>query len=181
MGVEGFRVRMLVANASGVKLNDDTNALTLPEPAPYDAWADFERSSFMIRRPRTITQKVFVPSASPAEVYEAFVNPKKHAAFTGAAATGSARVGARFTAWDGYINGVHRKLVKGRTIVQDWKTTEWPGNARPSRLEFSFKAEKGGTAIRMVHANVPAEQADSLRQGWIDSYWTPLKNYFGGR
>jgi hypothetical protein len=67
----------------------------------------------MIRRARTITQKVFVPSVSPAAVYDAFLNPKKHAAFTGSAATGSARVGGRFTAWDGYISGVHRELVKG--------------------------------------------------------------------
>lgn len=134
----------------------------------------------MARRASTITQKVFLPSVTPSEVYAAFVNAKKHAAFTGAAATGSARVGGRFTAWDGYISGVHRELVPGRTIVQDWKTTEWPEDAPPSRLEFSFEAAKGGTAIRMVHSNVPPGQADSLRQGWIDYYWTPLKNYFGG-
>jgi activator of HSP90 ATPase len=135
----------------------------------------------MGRRARTITQKVFVPSVTPAEVYDAFVNPRKHAAFTGSAASGSPRVGGRFTAWDGYISGVHRELVKGRVIVQDWQTTEWPEGAPPSRLEFSFESAKGGTAVRMVHSNVPAEQADSLRQGWMDFYWTPLKAYFGGR
>lgn len=135
----------------------------------------------MSRRARTITQKVFLHLVTPAEVYNAFLNPRKHAAFTGSAATGSSRVGGRFTAWDGYISGVHRELVKGRTIVQDWRTTEWPEDAPPSRLEFSFRAVKGGTAIRMVHSNVPAEQADSLRQGWVDFYWTPLKNHFVGR
>ena len=29
-------------------------------------------------------------------------------------------------------------------------------------------------------ALVPAEQADSYRQGWIDYYWTPLRAYFTG-
>ena len=131
----------------------------------------------MAGRVKTITQKVVV-SASPAKVYQAFVNPRIHAAFTASAATGSARVGGTFTAWDGYISGVNRELVPGKKIVQDWRTTEWPDDAAPSRVEFSFKAVKGGTEVRMVHSKVPAEQADSYRQGWVDSYWTPLKAYF---
>lgn len=129
------------------------------------------------RRVRTITQKVVVP-ATPAQVYDAFLNPRIHAAFTGSPATGSARVGGKFTAWDGYISGVHRELVKDCRIVQDWQTTEWPDGAKPSRVEFTFKAVAGGTEIRMVHSNVPAEQADSYRQGWIDYYWTPLTAHF---
>ena len=128
-------------------------------------------------RVKTITQKVVV-SATPDEVYDAFVNPRKHAAFTESPATGSSKVGGKFTAWDGYITGVHRKLVTGKKIVQDWRTTEWPAGAPDSRVEFSFKAVKGGTEVRMVHSNVPAEQADSYRQGWIDFYWNPLKAYF---
>jgi activator of HSP90 ATPase len=134
----------------------------------------------MRRRVKTITQKVVVP-AEPADVYKAFVNARTHAAFTGAAATGSARVGARFTSWGGYITGVHRELVTGRRVVQDWTTTEWPEGAEPSKVEFTFKGVKGGTAVRMVHSNVPAEQAESYRQGWIDYYWEPLKAYFRER
>lgn len=129
------------------------------------------------RRVRTITQKVVVP-ATPAKVYEAFLNPRIHAAFTGSPATGSARVGAKFTAWDGYISGVHRELVKDRRIVQEWQTTEWPEGAEPSSVAFTFKIVEGGTEIRMVHSKVPAEQADAYRQGWIDYYWTPLAAYF---
>jgi uncharacterized protein YndB with AHSA1/START domain len=131
----------------------------------------------MASRVKTITQKIVVP-ATPAQVYDALVNPRIHSAFTGSAATGSPRVGCRFTAWDGYISGVNRELVKGRRIVQDWQTTEWPDGAPPSRVEFSFKAVKGGTEIRMVHSKVPAEQADSYREGWIDYYWTPLTEHF---
>jgi activator of HSP90 ATPase len=51
----------------------------------------------------------------------------------------------------------------------------------PSKVEFVFKAVKGGTEVRMVHSNVPAEQADGYRQGWVDYYWEPLKAYFRER
>ena len=131
----------------------------------------------MPRRARTISQKILV-SAQPDKVYQAFVNPRVHAAFTESPATGSGRVGGKFTAWDGYISGVNRELVKGRRIVQDWRTTEWPDGAEPSRLELTFKAVKHGTEIRMVHSNVPAEQAGAYRQGWIEYYWTPMAAYF---
>lgn len=128
-------------------------------------------------RAKTITQTVVV-SATPNQVYDAFITPRKQAAFTGSPATGSSKVGGTFTAWGGYITGVHRELVKGKKIVQDWRTTEWPAGAADSRVEFSFKAVEGGTQVRMVHSNVPAEQADSYRQGWIDFYWKPLNAYF---
>ena len=135
----------------------------------------------MSQRVKTITQKVFIASTPPIDIYDAFVDPKKHAAFTGSPATGSPRVGGKFTAWDGYITGVNRELVKGQRIVQDWQTTEWPDSAGPSTVEFIFTAARGGTEVTMVHSNVPAEQAESYRQGWIDYYWEPLKQYFSAK
>ena len=45
---------------------------------------------------RTIKQKVVIP-ASPKEVYEAYVDAKKHSKFTGSKATGKAVVGGKFT------------------------------------------------------------------------------------
>ena len=128
-------------------------------------------------RTKTITQRVRIP-ATPRAVYDALVTARTLAAVTGAAATGAARVGGRFTAWGGYIMGVHRTLVPGRRIVQEWTTTEWPEGAPPSKLAITFTTVKDGTEVRMVHSSVPARQAGSYRQGWIDYYWTPLQDYF---
>jgi uncharacterized protein YndB with AHSA1/START domain len=129
---------------------------------------------------KTIRQKVIIP-ASPTEVYEAFVDPKIHAAFTGSPAKGARRVGSRFAACGGYIDSVHRELAPGKRIVQDWSTTEWPPDAAVSRLELTLKPVARGTELRMVHSNVPASQAGSYRQGWIDFYWKPLIAYFEAR
>ncbi len=126
----------------------------------------------------TITQKVVIP-ALPEEVYDAFLDPEKHAAFTGAEATGEPRVEGEFTAWDGYITGKNLQLEKGKRIVQEWSTSEWPEGYPPSRLELTFRKVKDGTELTMVHSQVPAEQAEEYRQGWFDNYWDLLKGYFG--
>ena len=125
----------------------------------------------------TIRQKTIVP-AEPEEVYDAFLDSKKHFVFTGSRATVVPRIGGRFTAGDGYISGRNLELEKGKRIVQEWQTTEWPSGYPPSRLELTFEKVKGGTEISMTHSNVPAEQAEYYREGWIEYYWTPLKKYF---
>lgn len=131
----------------------------------------------MAAKTKTIRQREFIP-AKPEDVYDCFVNARKHGEFTGGKATGLGRAGCKFTAWDGYISGKHLELDRPRRIVQEWVTSEWPAGAPPSRLEFIFKAKKDGTEVAMVHAQVPAEQAAAYAQGWIDYYWTPLKQYF---
>jgi len=131
------------------------------------------------RKPRTtsIRQRRLIPAA-PEEVYDAFVNAQKHTEFTGAKATCDAKVGGRFTAWDGYITGRNLELKPGKSIVQEWTTTEWPDGSPPSRVEFTFARKGAATEVAMVHSNVPASQAGSYREGWTAYYWKPLKEYF---
>ena len=125
-----------------------------------------------------IKQVVFIP-AKPVQVFEAFIDEKKHSDFTGAKATCDPKVGGEFTAWDGYIFGKNMVLEKGKKLVQEWMTTEWP-DYPPSIVEFSFKEKGDGTELTMIHSKVPLEQSESYRQGWIDFYWEPLKKYFKG-
>jgi activator of HSP90 ATPase len=124
-----------------------------------------------------IRQTVFV-DASPGEVYEAYADPKKHAAFTGTAVTGTPRAGGKFAAGDGYIAGKYVTLEPGKKILQEWTTTEWPTGYPPSMLELTFRPKDEGTELTMVHSKVPAEQADYYAKGWRDFYWGPLKKYF---
>ena len=125
----------------------------------------------------TIRQKILI-SATPVEVYGAFMDEEKHSAFTGSKASCDKRVGGKFTAWDGYIFGKNLELEEGKKIVQEWKTTEWPEGYPPSKLTLTLEEKKEGTEIIMVHSGVPAEQAEDIKQGWVDFYWEPLKEYF---
>jgi len=124
-----------------------------------------------------IKQTVLI-DASPAEVYEAYVDPKKHAAFTGQSATGSPKVGGRFTAGDGYISGKYLVLEKGKKILHEWTTTEWPAGYPPSLLELRLRAKGKKTELTMLHTKVPEEQVDYYAEGWKEFYWVPLKKHF---
>jgi uncharacterized protein YndB with AHSA1/START domain len=123
-----------------------------------------------------IGQTVFF-KASPEDVYDALLDPKKHAEFTGSPATTSHDEGASFTAWGDYITGKNLELVKGKKIVQEWKTSEWPDGYPVSRLELILTAKNGGTQLEMIHSNVPAEQVSEYSGGWKSAYWEPLKEY----
>lgn len=105
---------------------------------------------------------------------------KKHSQFTGSKATSNPKVGGKFTAWDGYIAGKNLELEKGKRILQEWVTTEWPKGYPPSKLELRLKRVKSGTELTLIHSDVPEEQADDLAEGWNEFYWKPLREYFSG-
>jgi activator of HSP90 ATPase len=68
--------------------------------------------------------------------------------------------------------------VKGRRIRQEWKASDWKSGEAPSIVEFTFKSKKNGTELEMVHSRIPARLASEFRQGWVEAYWNPLKEYF---
>lgn len=126
---------------------------------------------------RTLKQKIVI-SANPDEVYEIFIDSKKHSEVTGGKATSEPKVWGKFTAWDGYIFGKHLELEKGKKIVQEWSTTEWPKGYPPSIFELNFKKVDDGTEIEMIHSKVPEEQADDYEEDWKEYYWNPIREYF---
>jgi uncharacterized protein YndB with AHSA1/START domain len=126
---------------------------------------------------KTLTQTVTIP-ASPKEVYDAYVDPKKQSEFTDSTAKGKPVVGGKYSSWDGYIFGKYLELEPGKRVVQEWTTTDWSEGYSASRLELNFKEVAGGTEITMVHSGVPDEMADEVCEGWIEYYWNPLREYF---
>ena len=99
--------------------------------------------------------------ASPHEVYEALMDSRKHSKFTDAKAGISRRIGGKFTAYDGYIEGVNLELVPDEKIVQSWRGSDWP-EGHYSKATFT-------------QTGVPENQYESISQGWSDYYWKPMK------
>ncbi len=124
----------------------------------------------------TIRQTVTF-DAPPHTVFEALLDSKKHAAFTGSRASISRRVGGRISAWDGYIEGKNLRIETDKVIVQSWRTTDFRESEPDSEVMFHFSKKGAGTRLVFVHSKVPNRLAEEFRQGWIDSYWVPLKAY----
>lgn len=134
----------------------------------------------MAEKTSTIEQVVLIPNATPLEVFRALTSSKIHSEVTGSPAKVNARVGGKFTAWDGYITGKNLKLVKAKRIVQEWRTTDWPDDSTSSSiLDISLKQTPNGTELRMKHSNIPSKKlAQDYDDGWHTSYWNPMKEYF---
>ena len=120
-----------------------------------------------------------VVPAQPHAVYRAWLDPRRHAAFTGGGvATSEPRPGGAFTAWEGYIQGTYLVLEPGERIVHAWRTTDFPAGAPDSRVEVLFEAARGGTRLTVVHAQIPSGQEGDYQAGWSAFYFRPMKKYF---
>lgn len=112
----------------------------------------------------------------PDTLYDMFIDGKKHGAFTGATATIDARVGGKFSVWDGYATGENLELVPGKKIVQTWRASDWPERA-VSKVTFIFTPSSGGTDLIFTHEDVPSAFEKDVAGGWDEYYWKPLADY----
>jgi activator of HSP90 ATPase len=128
----------------------------------------------------SIVMSAVIPAA-PDVIYKAWLSAKEHGAMTGSAATVVAKVGGKYTAWEGYISGKTLELEPGKRIIQSWRSTEFPSDAPDSRLEVELSPARGGTKLTLKHSELPAGSSAEYRKGWIDYYFTPMKQYFAGK
>jgi Activator of HSP90 ATPase len=120
---------------------------------------------------QTITFKV-----SPHDVYEALMDSKKHAAFTGGKASISRKVGGKYSAYDNYITGKNLELVPDKKIIQSWRAVDWAEGVF-STITFTLTPIPEGTRLDFTHEDVPEGTEEEFIQGWIDNYWEPMKVY----
>jgi activator of HSP90 ATPase len=117
-------------------------------------------------------------SATPEELYQAWLDSKMHTDMTGGKAEVSDQVGEGFSAWDGYISGKNLELEHPTRILQAWRTSEFSDVDPDSLLEIRFDQEDDQTRLTINHSVLP-EHGMQYKQGWIDSYFTPMKDFFG--
>jgi len=106
-----------------------------------------------------------------------YLDPKLHAAFTGAPVKVAARAGAPFEAFGGAISGTILQVVPNRLIVQSWRSINFYRRDLDSTLVLSFWPVEGGGRIELTHVNVSDSDFAGVSEGWPKYYWTPWREY----
>jgi activator of HSP90 ATPase len=114
--------------------------------------------------------------ASPQRLYEAILDQKQFAAFSGMPATIDRTPGGAFSQFGGMVLGRNIELVPNQRIVQAWRSPSFdPGIY--SIVHFEFKPRAAETTLIFDHTGFPAGHYDSLDSGWHEHYWEPLKKF----
>jgi uncharacterized protein YndB with AHSA1/START domain len=125
---------------------------------------------------KTIEHTVLI-RATPARVYDALMNEKKHSQFTGEPAKIGPKAGAAFSCYGRYITGFTLELKPGKRIVQAWRSQGWP-DGHYSIVTFALSKKTGGkTQLCFTQFGVPANDYADKNQGWRTHYWEPLKKF----
>jgi activator of HSP90 ATPase len=118
---------------------------------------------------------------APQRFYNAILDQKQFAAFSGLAATIDPAPGGAFSMFGGLIAGRNVELVPNARpnprIVQAWRPGHWdPGIY--SIVHFELKPRGDELTLIFDHTGFPAGEYDHLDFGWHSHYWEPLKKYF---
>jgi activator of HSP90 ATPase len=116
----------------------------------------------------------FTPT--PQRLYQAILDQKQFAAFSGLPATIDPTPGGAFSMFGGLIVGRTVELVPNQRIVQAWRPTHWDDGIY-SIVHFEFKPRAAETTLVFDHTGFPAGEYNSLDAGWHSHYWNPLKKF----
>ncbi len=126
--------------------------------------------------PQTIQQSVVLP-ANPDELFDAYLDARRHAAITGAPVRIGASRGAEFHAFNGALSGRILEVMPKQLIVQTWRASHWTLADLDSILILRFSADPAGGRIDAVHANIADHDLEAVSQGWGKYYWEPWRAY----
>ncbi|MDB5002919.1 MAG: ATPase [Mucilaginibacter sp.] len=122
-------------------------------------------------------KKYYIIPATPDEVYLALTNPLTIELWTGDSATMSTEAGSEFSMWDGSIVGKNIEFEPGKKIVQQWY---FDGQPEESIVTIKLHADKAGTSVELRHTNIPDESYDDFVDGWNNSYFDALIDFYNG-
>ena len=125
---------------------------------------------------RTIQLAASLP-APPEQLFDMYLDPVEHAAFTGSSVTISAQPGAPFSAFDEVLTGTILQIVPRRLIVQSWRSPQWAATDIDSTLILTFLPEGDAGRIELTQVNVVDSDFAGVSQGWERYYWTPWREY----
>jgi len=126
-----------------------------------------------------IRQSVILPAAAE-RLFEMYVDPAQHAAFTGFPVEIAAEPGTLFQAFGGQLSGQILAIERPRFVIQSWRSVKFHACDPDSTLALFFVAEPtavGQGRIDLVHIDVPEHDYQDVIEGWTKYYWNPWRTY----
>jgi activator of HSP90 ATPase len=113
---------------------------------------------------------------SPKDLFELYLDSRRHSLATGAPASITRKVGGKFKAFRGQLEGRSLLIIPEKQIVQLWRASHWK-KGDWSILILTFSPAPGGAQIDLLHVGVPRYDHRGVSNGWPKYYWKPWKNY----
>jgi activator of HSP90 ATPase len=129
---------------------------------------------------RSVVRQTVVLPAAAELLFEMYLDPAVHAAFTGAAVVIGAEPGSEFRAFDGVLTGTILAVARPNLIVQSWRSPKFATDDPDSTLILAFSPEGLSGRIDLVHLDVPEQDYEGVTEGWEKFYWTPWRKYLSG-
>jgi activator of HSP90 ATPase len=145
------------------------------------AWTSSQQSmaelpSTAANKARTYLHQEADFKATPQRIYEALLDSKQFAAFSGEPAEIHREVGGAFTMFDGKIVGRIIELVPNQRIVQAWRPANWEPGVY-TLVKFELKDLGPQTKVVLDHTGFPEGNFDHFEDGWRMHYWERLTKY----
>ena len=119
--------------------------------------------------------KFYKIKASPEELYNAMTIPFSIELWTGEKAEMSTRAGDEFSLFAGDISGRNLQFEENSKIIQEWYFGD---QKEPSIVTITLSADRAFTKIELLHTNIPDEAFEDMLNGWDESYFGALKEFF---
>lgn len=122
-------------------------------------------------------KKYYIIPADPEEVYIALTNPQTIQLWTGETAEMSTEPGSEFSLWEGSITGKNLEFEENKLLVQQWYFGE---QEEASIVTIKLHPHKYGTSAELRHTNIPDEAYEDITDGWNETYFASLIDFYEG-
>ena len=120
-----------------------------------------------------IIHQIYIINAPIEKVWKALVDPKIIAKWSESPAEMDAKVGIKFSLWEGQIHGTNLEVISPKRLKQEW----YADYETPSFVTFTIYEHEGKTTVELQHEQVPADKFKDIADGWKQFYMIPLKKF----
>jgi len=89
-----------------------------------------------------------------------------------------ARVGGKYSLWDGEMNGTIKEIEFPHLLIFTWREEVWDKDISDTLVRWSLEEHERGTRLYVNHSGLPGRRIREIHNdGWGEYFLGPLKAY----